>query len=196
MLDGSKNIDTAIFIHVRMVISMIVALSVGKLMSGLASFVQHPTQRKIDALHLLWVGFTFLAIIQFWWWEFYLSYVDWTLLKFISIILYVSCMYFLCALLFPDTLYEYQGFSDFFMSRRHWFFGLLIAFICLDVVDTWIKGITHLEALGWEYWARAAGFISLSAIAIKTESRIYHTAFVGAAIAYQLSWGFRYYGIL
>ncbi len=188
------GVDPNLFVHVRMVISIIVALSIGRLLNGLAGFVQHPDHKRVDIVHLLWVIFTLLFIIQFWWWEFHLSSVKWDFLKFCFIILYASTLYFLCALLFPDTLYEYSGFGDYFMSRRTWFFTIFIAFIILDFFDSLLKGAGHLRALGTEYYIRDGIFIVFSFVAMRAENRRFHIAFAVAAIIYEFLWVLRHYG--
>ena len=44
-----------------------------------------------------------------------------------------------------------QGYQDYFLSRRRWFFGFAALTEALDVVDSLIKGDDHLQSLGLEY---------------------------------------------
>jgi ABC-type glycerol-3-phosphate transport system permease component len=120
------TIDPNIFTHVRTIISIIVGLSIGRLLTGLARFVQHPRQQKIYPVHLVWTFFMLVYVIHFWWWEFRLAGVQWTFVLYCFAAFYASVFFFLCTMLFPDTMYEYKGFADYFMSRRRWFFGILI----------------------------------------------------------------------
>ncbi len=189
-------VDPNLFVHVRMLIGIIVALSLGRLLNGLAAFVQHPSRRQVNAIHILWVVFTFLFIIQFWWWEFNLSTVKWDFLKFCFIIIYASTLYFLCTLLFPDNLYEYNGYGDYFMSRRGWFFSIFISFMVLDYFDSMLKGAGHLSALGAEYHARGMMFIILSLVAMWVKTRMFHIPFALVAIVYEFIWALRKYSAL
>lgn len=189
-------VDPNLFVHVRMLIGIIVALSLGRLLSGLAAFVQHPSRKRVSAVHILWVAFTFLFIVQFWWWEFNLSTVKWDYVKFCFIILYASTLYFLCTLLFPDSLHEYDGYGDYFMSRRIWFFSIFISFMILDYFDSFLKGAQHLSALGVEYHARAVMFILLSLVAMFVQSRKFHITFAALAIVYEFLWALRKYSDL
>ena len=70
--------------------------------------------------------------------------------------------YLLCALLFPAKIDDYDGYADYFISRRHWFFGILAVIYAVDFIDTWIKGATYFASLGPEYPIRN-GSISCSA---------------------------------
>ena len=189
-------VDINAFVHVRMIIGIIVALSIGRLLSGLAAFVQHPGRNNFDAVHFFWTLFAFMSVMQLWWWEFNLSNVAWTFPIFCFVVFYVSTMYFLCTLLFPDTLYEYDGFYNYFMSRRRWFFGILILFEVLDIVDTAIKGAAYLASFSIEYWLHAVLFVLICFAAMRIESRRFHLIFAMAAIVYEVSWVVRRYGVL
>ncbi len=68
-----------VYLHVRVLLSMILGLGVGHLLRGVSRIVQHPRKYKIYWVHLIWTLFLFLYLIHFWWWEFYLQKVaQWT----------------------------------------------------------------------------------------------------------------------
>jgi hypothetical protein len=69
-MDAAKISDAEIFVHVRILLGVVVSLSIARLLSGLAFFVQHPGRQKADAVHLLWVASMLLALVHFWWWQF------------------------------------------------------------------------------------------------------------------------------
>ena len=126
-----------LYLHVRVVISIIVGLCITTLLSGFARFVQHPRRERVSILHLGWAASLLLWIIHFWWWEFRLSMVQtWTFASYFFVILYAILFYFLCTLLFPSDLKDYAGYEDYFLSRRKWFFGFLAATFLADVIDT------------------------------------------------------------
>ena len=133
------NVD--LYLHVRVLIAIILGLSVTRLVSGIAALVQHPGRYRIWPVHLGWVAWALLNVVTFWWWEFRLSLVQhWTFGLYFFVCVYASMYYFLSALLFPQDLDEYQGYQDYFLSRRRWFFGFAALTEALDVVDTLIKG--------------------------------------------------------
>ena len=181
-----------IFPHIRIVMGMVIGLGVTRLLSGVARIVQHPGQVRLYPVHLAWVASLLLMLVHFWWWEFGLYQVaDWSFGKYLFIIFYAIVLFLLCALLFPDSMQDYSSYEDYFYSRRGWFFGLLAATYLLDVVDTLIKGEAHFASFGNEYLVRTPIFVALCLIAIATDSRRYHTAFVTLALIYQTTWIFR-----
>jgi hypothetical protein len=104
------------------------------------------------------------------------------------VILYAGTFVFLCALLFPDSLQEYRGFEDYFISRRRWFFGLLATTFVLDVIDTRLKGLDYLQALGSQYLLRNTVYAGVSIIAMFVTNRRFHAIFVAGALVYLIVW--------
>jgi hypothetical protein len=97
-------------------------------------------------------------------------------------------LFLLAALLFPDRIDEYEGYGDFFLKRRHWFFGVFAATFLLDVIDTLIKGAPYFDNLGVGYLIQVPIGIALCLIAIWTADRRYHLALVIVHLAYQAYW--------
>jgi hypothetical protein len=64
--------------------------------------------------------------------------------------------------LFPNDIARYQGFRDYFIARRKWFFEMLIAWTAIDVVDTLAKGTAYFASLGIEYPVAQAGLALVS----------------------------------
>lgn len=136
-------------------------------------------------------------MLDFWWWEFSLSHLHtWRFETYFFIIAFASLFYFLCALLFPSDLREYDGYRDYFMSRRKWFFGLLASTYVVDVLDTLIKGRAHLDAQGYEYPLRAMAYVTLCAAAARTANGRFHMAFAVLALTYQVSWILRRHAVM
>jgi hypothetical protein len=153
-----------------------------------AGFIQHPDRRRIWPIHLGWVAWTLLNVISFWWWEFRLSLVaHWTFALYVFMCVYTSMYFLLAVLVFPDDLEGYEGYEDYFLSRRGWFFGVMALTEALDVVDTLIKGSEHMRSLGVVYPVRILGFIALCLVAARTRSRWFQAAFVVSALIYEIS---------
>jgi hypothetical protein len=190
------NVD--LYLHIRVLVAIILGLSVTRLISGVATLIQHPGRTPIWSVHLGWVGWALLNVVTFWWWEFRLSFVQqWTFGLYAFICVYASMYYFLSALLFPQDLDEYPGgYQDYFLDRRRWFFGFIALTEALDVVDTLIKGEQHLRSLGPEYLPRIAAFVLLCGVGAITRNEKFHKLFVFAAIAYEISFFSRYYATL
>jgi hypothetical protein len=97
-------------------------------------------------------------------------------------------LFLLAALLFPDKLDDYDGYEDFFLKRRHWFFGIFAVTFLLDIIDTLIKGPPYLDNLGVAYLVQVPIGIALCLIAVWTTDRRYHLGLVFAHLAYQAYW--------
>jgi hypothetical protein len=186
-----------LYLHIRVVISIIVGLCITTLLSGFARFVQHPRRERVSILHLGWAVSLLLWIIHFWWWEFRLSMVQaWTFASYFFVILYAILFYFLCTLLFPSDLKDYANYEDYFISRRKWFFGILAATFLADVIDTSLKGSSYLHSFGIEYPIRIIVNLVICAIAISTSNRraqftllavsfLYHVALISLVYSTQ-----------
>ena len=72
------------YLHVRVLFTILLDLGVSRLLSGVAQIVQHPKAYKVYWVHLLWVLFLFLYLIHFWWWEYRLQAIDISTLSFHS----------------------------------------------------------------------------------------------------------------
>ena len=178
-----------LFPHVRIVMGMVVGLGITRILMGLAGIIQHRTRPRLSLIHLLWAGSVLLELVFFWWWEFELSTIDtWSFGIFFFLILYSVTLFLLGALLFPDKLDGYAGYEDFFLQRRHWFFGVFAVTFVLDIIDTLIKGAPYFDGLGLGYVIQIPIVIALCLIGIWTSDRRYHLGLVLAHIAYQLFW--------
>lgn len=181
-----------LFPHIRIVMGMVIGLGITRLLMGVAGLVQHPNRARLSLIHLLWAGSIMLELIHFWWWEFALFQLDgWTFGVFFFIIAYTIVLFLLAALLFPDNLSEYDGYEDFFLRRRHWFFSLFAATFVFDLIDTLLKGQSHWDRFGTEYYFQVPIGIALCAVAIWSGDRRVQLVLVVAHLAYQVSWIFR-----
>ncbi|MFD1791312.1 hypothetical protein ACFSE0_06630 [Ochrobactrum teleogrylli] len=185
------------FGHVRIIIGIILGLCVSRLLTGFARFIQHPGKQIIYPVHLAWVAFVLLSVAHFWWFEFGLRTIPlWTFEKYLFVIFYAGLYFLQCTLLFPDSMEEYTGYRDYFMSRRKWFFGILASIHVVDVLDTLLKGVNHYQLYGIEYPIQTVCFILFSIIAMYTDSRRYHGIFVTFALLYQIIFTLRHFATL
>src|SRR5262245_50757174 len=137
----SAHIDVDLYLHVRVLISIILGLSVTRLVAGLASLMHLPGKTQVWPVHLGWVGWVLLNVVTFWWWEFRLSMIPhWSFALYAFICAYASMYFFLSALLFPTGIDKYPDYKSYFLSVRGWFFGFAALTETMDVLDTWIKG--------------------------------------------------------
>jgi hypothetical protein len=173
------------FNYVMVLASVIIGLGVTHLLMGIAGILQHPGREKIYWVHLAWVAATFLRAIFWWWFEFRLSKtMEWTFTLYVFVLAYAFLIYLWCALLFPRDLVGYDGFKDYFYSRRRWFFGLALAGQAIDVADTLLKGIGHFRSLGPSYPIVIVVLSVLFLFAMRTRNERYHGALAIVSVAY------------
>jgi hypothetical protein len=85
------------YMHVRVLFTIILGLGVSRLLSGVARIVQRPKEYKVYGVHLLWSLFVFLYLIHFWWWEYRLHVIQqWTFPLYFFISMYAVVQYLLC----------------------------------------------------------------------------------------------------
>ncbi len=87
-------------------------------------------------------------------------------------------LFLLCALLFPDSMHDYQGYEDYFLSKRAWFFGLLAVDLSARRDRHAAEGRAAFRPVyGNEYLIRTPLFVILCLTAIATDNRTFHRAF-------------------
>jgi hypothetical protein len=181
-----------LFIHLRILMGTVIGLGMARLLLGFAGIIQHPRRARLSATHLIWAASIFVTLIHFWWWEFALFTVtQWTFGAFIFLIAYCTALFMLCVLLFPDDIKEYDGYEDFFMSRRAWFFGFFGATVIFDIFDSSLKGWDYLTTFDLEYAIQVPVSLALCGVAIYSKNRRFQLIFAIVQILYQLSWVIR-----
>ena len=137
------------FEYVIILISIVIGLALTHLMQGLAGLVPNRRRERMWWVHLVWVAYMFLSIVFWWWWEFQLQHIKtWSFAIYLFVVFYAFYLYLICAVLFPRDLDGYEGYKEYFLACRGWFFGLLIGWSVIDTIDTWIKGPEYFASLG------------------------------------------------
>lgn len=191
-LDAATNHD--LYLHIRVIISIVLGIAITRILAGLARFVQHPGKLKVYPVHILWAFIVLISAIHFWWWEFGLTAVThWRFELFLFVLFYAFLFALMANILFPDDLDEYEGYQDYFLSRRGWFFGLLIVSLIVDLVDSAIKGRAYFASFGAEYPIRIAVVIGLALIATRTRNPRFQLLFPALYLVYYISWIIRFY---
>ena len=181
-----EKLSPDLFTHVRIIMGLVVGLGIARLLLGSAGFVQHPGKQRVSLLHALWVGSILLELVLFWWWEFALSGITtWNFGIFLFLIAYSVVLFLLAALLYPDNIDEYEGYEDYFLKRRRWFFALLAASFLLDAIDTYIKGLDHWGRLSSDYVIQIPFGLMLCVIACIWARRSLQIGLVLIHIGYQ-----------
>jgi hypothetical protein len=60
------HIEVDLYLHVRVLISIILGLSVTRLLGGLAQFMRQSDHHRVSRIHLAWVAWVFFNVVAFW----------------------------------------------------------------------------------------------------------------------------------
>lgn len=134
------SMDTDVLLYVRLISGTLLGLTLGRLLNGVAKFVQQPKSHRINLLHGLWSFFLFASVTLFWWDEAHsFAKVEWTFATYLFQIAYCGSFLFLAAVLLPDNVDEFGDHFSYFIARRHWFYSVLIISFLLGIVDSVVK---------------------------------------------------------
>lgn len=184
------------FAHDRIIIGMILSLGIAHLLKGIARMIERPNKPPLYCIHLLWVFYTFMLLIDFWWWEYRLgAAVRWHFASYIFVISYIGCFYLLCSLLIPDNIADYDSYKQYYHTRGRKFFLLLATSFLIDLGDTLLKGTAYFASLGPEYPVRIVSHFLLGILAYKSRNEWFHLLLVLVVIGYDISWFWRLYNI-
>ena len=188
------------FEYIIVLISIVIGLALTHLMQGIAGLIQHPDRSRIWWVHLVWVGYMFLNSIFWWWYEFRLQRIElWTFSLYAFVVFYAFYIYLICALLFPRDLEGYDGYRDYFLSRRKWFFGLLIGWGAVDLIDTAIKNTAetnYFASLGTEYLISQVALTLAAVVGLVSRRESVHATIAILFLTYQISWVLRLFSTI
>jgi hypothetical protein len=178
------------------IIGIVTGLSMARLLTGIARFVQRPEPGELFGIHLGWALYLLLSVAHFWWFEFGTSPgVLWDFDLYIFTIFYTSLLFFTCVILFPDPGDAPQGFAEYFRLRRPWYYGLLAALFVADAVFSAMKAGVPPAGLPGPYLAKQGLLLALALVAIFARDRRFHLGFAILGIAVQSWWTLRGFGL-
>jgi hypothetical protein len=182
--------EAGLFAHIRVMIDVILGLGVTTLLRGFAGIVEHPKRFGWSPIHLAWVAWTLVSVLTVWWWEFLLggAPTTWTFGAYLFVTGYCSLYFLLAALLFPGDVSEYGSYEAYFVRRRGWFFGLIVAITLTDLGDTALKGAAHWQALGAAYPIHIVAMLSIAGLGIALPNKRAQLFIALGALAYQVGY--------
>ena len=145
------------FEYVMVLVSIIVALAITHLLMAIAETIHRirglGEPIKLDVVYGLWIGYVFIWLVSFWWWEFKFqeTVVEWSLGLYFFIVAYAALLFLLATILGPYRMRGVANGYDYFMQGRKWFFGLLILMIPMDMADAFLKGDEYNYRVAYEF---------------------------------------------
>ena len=114
---------------------------------------------------------------------------------YLFVIFYAFYLYLICAVLFPLRLEGYEGYKDYFLARRRWFFGLLVGWAVIDVIDTWIKGPDYFASVGADAFIFNTVLALTSIVGIAVRRPAVQAVLAVGQLAYVLTGLLRLFGL-
>jgi len=146
------------FQYVMVLTSIIIGLGITNALLGLSSAIDRFTESsrplRLSWASGVWLAFTFLWMVLFWWWEFRLLEIlkHWTLWNYFLIICYAVVLFLLVALLIQRDWDKVEDLNEYFLAKRRWFYSVLVLGLVIDLMDSYMKG-------GWTY-IRGTGILT------------------------------------
>ena len=191
------------FEHVMVLVSIIIGLGITHILLGISGIIDR-LSRKDDRLelslaHASWLGFCFIWLVMFWWWEYRFStrVSDWTMGLYLFLICYAVTLFLLQAVLIPRTWDGVTSLKDYFLERRVWFYSILLFARILDQFDSYLKGgLDYILQTGVVNLALAAATIPVVIIGIRSTNMRFHNIMATIMLGWQALLGFNFLEIL
>lgn len=188
------------FEYVMVLVSIIIGLAIAHILSAFGTAVHrlrgHGPPIRLEPVYLLWVGYLFIWLISFWWWEFKFQDLDveWTFGLYLFVVSYAMWLFVLAVVLVPDDMEGMRDSFEYFLEGRHWFFAALLITIGVDIADTFLKGTDW--GMRPVFIAQTTVFVVACVIGMSTTRRSVHMATAIVVFGVQFAYMFRELGIL
>jgi hypothetical protein len=127
----------SLFEFVAVIISMILALAMGRLLMGVAEIVESRRDRVGYVPHSIWLVSLFLLILHTWWSQWDFRDIEWTYPAFVYVVLTPTILFFAVELIIPTRVVGHRlDVRDHFRNVRPLFMVVLLA----ENVFLWLDG--------------------------------------------------------
>jgi hypothetical protein len=176
------------FAYLSVLTSIVLALGIMRLLSGVGRLLQNRHQVRIYWVHLLWTLNVFLFLVLNWWILFrWSSQHEWSFFLFLFVLLSPTVAYLLTVLLMPDPFEDGLDLKQHFFDNHRWFFTLAAFLPIIDAMDTLLKGWGHFIAQGPLYIITIVLLFALNVVAISIHRERFHVFFAIFFLVYILA---------
>lgn len=178
------------FEYLITLVSVIAGLGITRSLSGIARLFDTRRNISFSWIPICWTFNVLLWLIAFWWFTFLLSsFEGWSPWLHVFVLFYAGVIFFLLALLHPESLEEGHDMLGYFLDNRKMFFGTLLVLALIDVADTSIKiriGLPTPPLM--QYAALILPWIIMSTLALFIRNRKFHALFALVFLALIAFW--------
>jgi len=173
------------FAYISIVPSIIIALGLTRLLTGIGKILERRNQVKNYWVHIMWALNLFLYMVLNWWILYRWNLQSmWSFPLLIFLLLTPIVTFLQSVILFPDHIEANIDFKKHFYEDHRWFFTLAALLPPLDFLDTILKGVPHLIAQGPIYLVTIVLITVLSIVALLTKNQTYHKFFAVFFLVY------------
>lgn len=176
------------FEFVSVLLAIVVGLGITRILSDLASLLEHRASIVLDGVPLVWSANVLGFHLIYWWvvvgnWR---SQGTWSFVGFSALFAYGVALYFCAALILPRAREGGASLAARFETVRGPFFAAWLILLLLEALDSFSKGSAYVVGeLGYPYLLLVGSSIILTVIAMRTGNRRFHWFFaVGTTVAY------------
>lgn len=169
------------FEFISIILSIVVGLTITRVLGGLASVVEHRRGLRVNWLSIGWSVQVLLWSVAFW-----LGTVNstrrldsWTLGSFAVLLSLAIALYFLAAVVLPTQIDSTTDLVAHFAEVRRPFFSIFAAWVAVSTASALIWGVENFIRLGPPFWiGQAAGF-ALALVGVATaRTRVHVTILI------------------
>ncbi|MDH4107631.1 MAG: hypothetical protein OEW35_04895 [Gammaproteobacteria bacterium] len=159
------------FEFLSVLISVVVGLGIANLLTGLGRLLQRHREVRVSLAFLVWTLFVFMFHVVYWWtivfgWQ---EWQNWNLLVFLFVLTYGILLFLLSVILFPVDMPANWDPHTHFIDLRRWFFGIFVALIVVEALDSYLKN--HLAQFSLPYYGMLALWFACAVAGWMSESR-------------------------
>ena len=128
------------FEYLIALVSVIAGLGITRALSGSAKLLNARRTITFSWIPICWTASALLWLVAFWWFTFLLSSLEgWSPWLHIFVLIYAGAIYFLLAILHPESIDAGHDMLEHLLENRKSIFGALLIVALIDIADTWIR---------------------------------------------------------
>jgi hypothetical protein len=164
------------FEFISIILSIVVGLTITRVLGGLASVVEHRRQLRMNWLSVGWSTTVLLWAVAFW-----LGTVNdtrvlesWTFTSFGTLLFLSIGLYFMAALVLPTRIDAASDLAAHFANVRRPFFWIFVVWGVVSTGSALIWGVENLIRLGPPFWIGQAATIGVGLLGVITADKRVH----------------------
>ncbi len=175
------------FSYLAFLTSVVLALSITRVMTGIGRLLQVRGSIRVYWVHLVWALNLLLYAVLIWWIQYrWQTQAQWNFFLFLFVLLSPTLAFLEAVLLFPDTIENGTDLKQHYFANHRWFFALGALLLPLDALDTYLKGWDHFVAQGIIYPITLSLLFVLNLGAAFTRNERYHAFYALFFLVYLL----------